>query len=128
MPSGGAVPGSDLKGVMRGSWESFMYVYKRWSSISCVHTILRLIYCIGGDCSCSCGEKSIADGLWGHGNLKGSGASLSGLVQLPPKEGKEARLPLEETDESDMPEQAESGRTIDSPRILKSLMSQSLWT
>src|SRR2546421_5940296 len=46
---------------------------------------------------------------------KTKGSSDSGLVQLPPSEGKETRLSEEESDESEMPEQADSGRLILSP-------------
>lgn len=45
----------------------------------------------------------------GSGKTNGSELSLSGLVQLPPYE---SMLPREETEESEMPEQAEDGRLM----------------
>lgn len=40
-----------------------------------------------------------------------SGISLSGLVQLPPKEGFELKVPPDESEESDVFEQEEDGRS-----------------
>lgn len=50
-----------------------------------------------------------------EGNVKGSGASLSGLVQLPPSDGYDDKLPFESSDESERIEQADIGRLIVSP-------------
>ena len=47
--------------------------------------------------------------------MKGSWISLSGLVQLPPKDGCELKVPQEETDESEAFEQADSGRRNELP-------------
>ena len=49
------------------------------------------------------------------GKVNGSGASLSGLVQLPPNDGEYTELPFESSEESDMIEQVDIGRLIDSP-------------
>ncbi len=45
-------------------------------------------------------------------NLKGSGASLSGLVQLPPCDREDDTLTLESSEESDIIEHDDMGRLI----------------
>jgi len=50
--------------------------------------------------------------------MNGSAISLSGLVQLPPKERSESTLSFEDIDESDIPEHAVDGRLMLSPRTL----------
>ena len=56
-----------------------------------------------------------------QGNAKGSAASLSGLVQLPPVDGKEVELLEEDSDELEKMEQAEVGRLMLSPGLTSSL-------
>ena len=51
----------------------------------------------------------------------GSGASLSGLVQLPPVEGKDVELSDDASDESENVEHGDSGRLVLSPRSLSPL-------
>ena len=58
--------------------------------------------------------------------VNGSAASLSGLVQLPPKERQPAELLSESSDESDKIEQADMGRLMDSPKVFCSEMFHSL--
>ena len=41
----------------------------------------------------------------GESNVNGSIMSSSGLVQLPPNDAKESKLPLEDTDESENPDE-----------------------
>jgi hypothetical protein len=47
----------------------------------------------------------------------GSATSLSGLVQLPPKDGWDTKLSSEEMDESDIPEHDEEGRSVLIPTL-----------
>jgi hypothetical protein len=56
-----------------------------------------------------------------QGNAKGSGASLSGLVQLPPVDGKDVELSEDDSDEFEKVEQAEVGRLMLSPEFTTSL-------
>lgn len=51
---------------------------------------------------------------------KGSGVSLSGLVQLPPVEGNEVELPEDESEESEKVEHADAGRLMLSPGLTSS--------
>ena len=71
----------------------------------------------------SAGEKGLPV-LGSQLKVKGSVESLSGLVQLPPNEGKEPDESSDEFDESEMHVQAEPGRLISAPAF--ALASQKL--
>ena len=116
-PNGGAIPGSILKGVTVGSCRYSRYVDHRCLSISGVQ-LGR--FCLNTPHWFSSrfvvkADKRLALFRLREENLIGSGASLSGLVQLPSAVGYDVRLP-DSSDESETREHVDSGRMMLSPR------------
>ena len=117
-PSGGVLPGTALKGVTVGSRRYNKYVDQRCLSISgdqstrfffgtCFWTTMGSPSAVAG--------VSLPTAFLDEARLNGFGASLSGLVQLPPCDASEAELSLDESEESDEIEKADIGRLILSP-------------
>ena len=103
------MPGSVLKGVTRGSRRYMTYVFSRCRSISGVHLTSRCLFTrlAFGKSTASFGERKILSAFETSFSVKGSVATLSGLVQLPLIGAEKAELPQEETEESENEEQTQ---------------------
>ena len=71
--------------------------------MSSLKDVLSFSFFIGRDWSDGSGDSRWRNFGDGEPKMKGSVISSSGLVQLPPSEGIDSKLSLEETDESEKP-------------------------
>lgn len=92
-------------------------MFHKCLSVSAVHLVRFLGGAVGGRAELRIGDSKsrflVSAGL----KPFASKISLSGLVQLPPRDGWVIMVSTDDTEESDKYEQADPGRSMDSPIV-----------